>query len=126
MNSIMMLRKTYGAKKIVEVEGIVKVETKVMDTQSREILVDAYSLSRELEILEEQIELKENVGMNRANVLVRETLDIPRQFFYCRSVFYQRQTYSGGLQCDYRQGRDRGNFGGNCYIQGNGGAQTSV
>lgn len=27
--------------------------------------------------MEEQIELKENVGMNRANVLVRETLDIP-------------------------------------------------
>ncbi|HZX20850.1 MAG TPA: SPOCS domain-containing protein [Clostridia bacterium] len=66
-----------GEKKIVEIEGVVKVETKVMDTQSREILVDAYSLSKELEILEGQIELRENVGMNRVNVLVRETLDIP-------------------------------------------------
>ncbi|HZK56741.1 MAG TPA: SPOCS domain-containing protein [Clostridia bacterium] len=66
-----------GERKIVEIEGIVKVEIKVMDTQSREILVDTYSLSKELEIVKEQIVLKENIGINRANILIRETLDIP-------------------------------------------------
>lgn len=66
-----------GEKKIVEVEGVVKVEAKVMDTQSREILVDTYSPSKELKINKKQIELKESMGINKAHVLLRETLDIP-------------------------------------------------
>lgn len=65
-----------GETKIVEIEGIVEIEAKVMDTRSRDILVDTYSLSKELEIIREQIELKENIGMNRSNVLVKETLDV--------------------------------------------------
>ncbi len=66
-----------GENKIVEIECVVKIETKVMDTQSREILVDTYSPSKELKITKEQIELKENIGVNRSNVLVRETIDKP-------------------------------------------------
>jgi len=66
-----------GEKKIVEIEGVIKVEAKVMDTQSREILVDTYSPSKALKITKNQIQLNENIGMNRSNVLLRETLDIP-------------------------------------------------
>ncbi|MBU5676087.1 DUF3794 domain-containing protein [Alkaliphilus sp. MSJ-5] len=66
-----------GERKIVEIEGVIKVEAKVMDTQSREILVDTYSPSKVLKINKKQIELNENIGMNRAHVLLRETLDIP-------------------------------------------------
>lgn len=66
-----------GEKKIIEIEGVVEVEVKVIETQSREILVDAYSLSKGFEIIKEQIELKENVGISRTNVLVKETLDKP-------------------------------------------------
>ena len=76
-----------GEKKIVETEGIVKVEAKVMETQSREILVDTYSLSKVLEITKEQIELKENIGINKANVLVKEALDIPSDHFPVTEVF---------------------------------------
>lgn len=66
-----------GEKKVVELEGIVKIAAKVMDTQSREILVDTYSPGKEFNITKEQIEINENVGINKANVLIRETLDIP-------------------------------------------------
>ncbi|HZJ76369.1 MAG TPA: SPOCS domain-containing protein [Oscillospiraceae bacterium] len=65
-----------GEKKIVEIEGIVEIEAKVMDTRSKDILVDTYSLSKELEITKEQIELKENIGMNKSNVLIKDALDI--------------------------------------------------
>lgn len=64
-------------KKIVEIEAIVNVIAKVVDTQSREILIDTYSPSKDLEITKEQIELSENMGINRANVLIREALDLP-------------------------------------------------
>lgn len=66
-----------GEKKVVELEGVIKIEAKVMDTQSREILVDTYSPSKELKINKKQIQLNENIGINKANVLLRETLDIP-------------------------------------------------
>ena len=66
-----------GEKKIVDIEAVIQVEAKVMDTQTREILVDTYSPSKTLNINKKQIELKENIGMNKAHVLLRETLDLP-------------------------------------------------
>ena len=66
-----------GERKILEIEAISKVNVKVMDTQVMELVVDAYSPSRKLKIQKEQIELKENIGMNRAHMIVRESLDKP-------------------------------------------------
>lgn len=76
-----------GERKIVEIEGIVKIEAKVMDIQSREILIDTYSLSREFEITRAEIELKENIGISKTNVLVKETLDIPPEHSPVAEVF---------------------------------------
>ncbi len=76
-----------GEKKIVELEGIIKVESKVIDTQSREILADTYSLSKELGISREQIGLEKNVGINKVNALVNETLDMPSEHLPISGVF---------------------------------------
>ncbi|MBM7615029.1 DUF3794 and LysM peptidoglycan-binding domain-containing protein [Alkaliphilus hydrothermalis] len=66
-----------GERKIIEVEAIAKVAVKVMDTHSRELIVDAYSPSQKLKVLKNEVSFKENVGMNRAHMMLRETLDIP-------------------------------------------------
>lgn len=66
-----------GERKILEVEAISKVNVKVMDTQMIDLVVDAYSPSRALQIQKELIELKESIGMNRAHMIVRESLDKP-------------------------------------------------
>ncbi len=66
-----------GDRKILEIEAISKVNVKVMDTQVMELVVDAYSPSRSLKLQKEYIELKENIGMNRAHMIIRESLDKP-------------------------------------------------
>ncbi|SDK86030.1 DUF3794 and LysM peptidoglycan-binding domain-containing protein [Natronincola ferrireducens] len=66
-----------GEKKILEVEGILRVEAVVMETQKREVVVDAYSPTKKLEIEKTKLEVKENLGIHRSQVLVRETLDLP-------------------------------------------------
>jgi len=66
-----------GERKVLEIEAISKVNVKVMDTQAVELVVDAYSPSRQLKLQKEYIELKENIGMNRAHMIVRESLDKP-------------------------------------------------
>lgn len=65
-------------RKIVELEAVVGVEAKVLDTQTKEIVVDTYWPGRQLEITRDQVELKENIGIGKLNVLIRETLDTPQ------------------------------------------------
>lgn len=66
-----------GDKRIIEVEAVAKSEVKVIDTRSREMIVDAYSPSKRLKVNKNQVRIKENIGMNRSHVMLRETLDVP-------------------------------------------------
>ncbi|ABW17847.1 DUF3794 and LysM peptidoglycan-binding domain-containing protein [Alkaliphilus oremlandii] len=66
-----------GERKIVEIESIIQADVKVMDTQSKEFLVDTYSPSQNLQISKKQMVLRESIGMSRSNVLLRETMDTP-------------------------------------------------
>ncbi|WP_026476952.1 DUF3794 and LysM peptidoglycan-binding domain-containing protein [Alkaliphilus transvaalensis] len=66
-----------GERRIIEVEGVTKVDVKVMDSQSKELIVDAYSPSQNLKLQKDEVVFKENIGMNRAHMTLRETLDIP-------------------------------------------------
>ncbi|SES94695.1 LysM domain-containing protein [Natronincola peptidivorans] len=66
-----------GERKILEVEGIVHIEATVMENQKREVVVDAYSPSKGLNLEKSRLELKENLGIHRSQVLLRETIDLP-------------------------------------------------
>ncbi len=66
-----------GERKIIEVESVTSVAVKVMDSQSRELIVDAYSPNQSLKVSKNEVTFKENIGMNRAHMMLRETLDIP-------------------------------------------------
>lgn len=68
---------TDGEKKILEVEGIVHIEAIVMESQKREVVIDAYSPTKPLNIQKSKVEVKENLGIYRSQVLLRETLDLP-------------------------------------------------
>ncbi|ABR50676.1 Peptidoglycan-binding LysM [Alkaliphilus metalliredigens QYMF] len=76
-----------GERKIVEIEAIVRIQAKVMETETREVIVDAYSPSQLLKIEKNQMILKENMGLNRSYMLLRETLDIPANHPPVKEVF---------------------------------------
>ncbi|GAB6085626.1 DUF3794 and LysM peptidoglycan-binding domain-containing protein [Alkaliphilus crotonatoxidans] len=66
-----------GERKIIEVEAVTKSAVKVLDTRTRELIVDAYSPSKSLKVGKNLVSLKENIGMNRSHVMLREALDVP-------------------------------------------------
>ncbi|SCZ00148.1 DUF3794 and LysM peptidoglycan-binding domain-containing protein [Alkaliphilus peptidifermentans] len=66
-----------GESKILEIEAITRVGAKVMDTSRREIVIDAFSPSKKIKVSKETIEFKENIGMNRSHLMLRETIDLP-------------------------------------------------
>ncbi|MCC5912036.1 MAG: DUF3794 domain-containing protein [Clostridiaceae bacterium] len=76
-----------GLHKVLEVEGIVKIEAVVMETQRREVVVDAYSPTRPLEVKRSSLELKENLGIHRSQVLLRETLELPNSLPPMAQIF---------------------------------------
>lgn len=66
-----------GERKIVEVEAVAKSAVKVLDTVTREMVVDAYAPSKPLKVHKSPVNWKEHVGMNRSHALIREVLDLP-------------------------------------------------
>lgn len=66
-----------GERKIIEVEAVTKSDVKVLDTRSKELVVDAYSPTKSLKVNKSLVSFKENVGMNRSHVMLREALDVP-------------------------------------------------
>ncbi|KAB3540964.1 DUF3794 domain-containing protein [Alkaliphilus pronyensis] len=66
-----------GEAKIIEIEAITRIGAKVIDTSKIDIVVDAFSPSKKLKINKETVEFKENIGMNRSHLMLRETIDLP-------------------------------------------------
>ncbi|KAB3532487.1 DUF3794 and LysM peptidoglycan-binding domain-containing protein [Alkaliphilus serpentinus] len=76
-----------GEEKVLEVEAITKIGVKVINNITREFVVDAYSPSKKIKIKKDSIDFKENIGMNRSHVMLRETIDIPNSMPSIAKVF---------------------------------------
>lgn len=67
-----------GQKKILEFEGIVKLRAKVKDVLEKEVLVDAYSPTRLLKIEKTKLSYNEAIGVNKAQMQFKDTLQVPK------------------------------------------------
>lgn len=66
-----------GERKILEVESIVNIDITVMETQKRQVVIDAYSPNKSFKLKRDKIQLKESIGIYSSQVLLRENLDLP-------------------------------------------------
>lgn len=76
-----------GAKRILEVEGIINIQATVMENQNREVVVDAYSPTKPLKLQKSKIEVRESLGIHHSQVLLRETLDLPNNYPPMAKIF---------------------------------------
>lgn len=65
-----------GERKVLDLEAIVKIEAKVLDTQRKEVVVDAYAPNKCFKMTKEKVSLHDHIGFSRSNVLIKETLSI--------------------------------------------------
>ncbi|QUH25330.1 DUF3794 and LysM peptidoglycan-binding domain-containing protein [Serpentinicella alkaliphila] len=67
-----------GVRKILEFEGIVKLQAKVKDILEKEFLVDAYSPTKFLKVEKTKLSYNEAVGVNKTQMQFRDTLQVPK------------------------------------------------
>ncbi|MFZ5968807.1 MAG: DUF3794 and LysM peptidoglycan-binding domain-containing protein [Bacillota bacterium] len=77
-----------GDRKILELEAVVNVNAVVNETEHKEIVVDAYSPSKKLKVDKKTIAFNQSVGSNSSNVMVKETLEIPKNQPEAFKVFH--------------------------------------
>jgi nucleoid-associated protein YgaU len=65
-----------GEKKILTVEAVINVNTKVYKEAEEEAVVDAYSPGNVIEIGKEVVKMNEFVGKGRSNTVIKESISI--------------------------------------------------
>jgi LysM repeat protein len=65
-----------GEKKLLTIEAVIYVNTKVYKDTEEEAVADAYSPSNGLEIGKEMVKMNEFVGKGRANTVIKESISI--------------------------------------------------
>lgn len=65
-----------GEKKLLTVEAVINVNTKVYKEAEEEAVVDAYSPSNVIEIGKEMVKMNEFVGKGRSNTVIKESVSI--------------------------------------------------
>jgi len=65
-----------GEKKILTVEAVINVNTKVYKDAEEEAVVDAYSPSNVIEMGKEMVKMNEFVGKGRSNTVIKESISI--------------------------------------------------
>jgi nucleoid-associated protein YgaU len=65
-----------GEKKLLTVEAVINVNTKVYKDAEEEAVADAYSPSNVIEVGKEMVKMNEFVGKGRSNTVVKESISI--------------------------------------------------
>lgn len=65
-----------GERKLLPVEAVINVQTKVYKEAEAEAVVDAYSPSNVIEISKDMVKMNEFVGKGRSNTVVKESISI--------------------------------------------------
>lgn len=65
-----------GEKKLLTIEAVINVNTKVYKEAEEEAVVDAYSPSNVIEIGKEMVKMNEFVGKGRSNTVIKESISI--------------------------------------------------
>ncbi|MBF8982465.1 DUF3794 domain-containing protein [Lutibacter sp. B2] len=66
-----------GARKVLEIEANVKANVVVNEQEEKEVIIDAYSTSKNLNLEKEKVNLKQMIGENTANMIVKEGINVP-------------------------------------------------
>lgn len=66
-----------GNKRILDVEAMVKIHALVSETEEKEVLVDAYCPGKNLNVEKKNIAFSQRTAQNSANMVVKETVDLP-------------------------------------------------
>lgn len=66
-----------GEKKVLTVEGIINVNTKVYKESEEEVVIDAYSPSNAIEMSKDVVKMNEFVGKGHSNTVIKESISIP-------------------------------------------------
>lgn len=64
-------------RKLFDVEATVKIDASIFDKEEKEVIIDAYSPSKKLKAEKKPVLFQQTLGKNGANMIVKETLDIP-------------------------------------------------
>lgn len=66
--------------KAYDVEVVLKTGAKVSNKAKREVLLDAYSPSRKLNIQTDNLKFMKNIGSNSSHAVIKETIDTPPEY----------------------------------------------
>lgn len=67
-----------GNKRIFDVEAMVKVDASVSEIEEKEVMVDAYSPEKTLNLEKQKLTFGQTVGKNNSNMVVKETIELPQ------------------------------------------------
>lgn len=67
-----------GESRIIDVEAIVKHETKIMHKEEFDMIEDAYSPSKILRMDKKNYELNVTLGQNTAETIIKENIELPK------------------------------------------------
>lgn len=95
--------------KVYDVEAVLKSEVEVVDKEEKEVLVDAYSPSRNLNIHKSNLAYQKSAGRNNSQTILKESLDIPTDSPNILKVF---EVNGRPIVSDYRLVEDK------CVIEG--------
>lgn len=65
-----------GVKKLLTVEAVINVNTKIYKYTEEEVVVDAYSPSNVIEIGKDMVKMNEFIGKGRSNTIIKESISI--------------------------------------------------
>lgn len=65
-----------GENKVIEVESNIKIDVAVMETRDVDLIVDAYSPSRQLNLHKNEISIRKSLKIPPSQVLLKENIDI--------------------------------------------------
>ncbi|SHJ58319.1 DUF3794 and LysM peptidoglycan-binding domain-containing protein [Paramaledivibacter caminithermalis] len=66
--------------KVYDVEVVLKANAKVYKKVKKEVLLDAYSPTRKLNIQTKDLKFLKNIGRNSSHGVIKETIDIPNDY----------------------------------------------
>ena len=94
-----------GDIRVVSVDIILYMEGKVLESHEEELITDAYSPGKALDLIKKKIILEKSLGKNHISSMIKESVEIPDNMPPAKRVLYM------GLRpliTDYRMGEGQG------------------
>lgn len=67
-----------GNKRSFDIEAMIKIDASVSEIEEKEVMIDAYSPRKSLNIERQKFEFGQTVGKNNSNMVIKETIELPK------------------------------------------------